>query len=100
MNAQHEDVWSYVEDAPAYASDVADLWHWSTNFDAGRGPISLFLDIIGWSDEVLGEPTYNLKDAALGYLEISKLADALKQYSDRPTDVREWVEGLLAFDES
>jgi len=96
----YEDVWQYAENAPEYATATADLWHWSTNYDAGKGPISLFLDLIGWSDENLGEPIYDLKDASLGYLELSKLADALKEYSDRPTDVREWIDGLLQYDGS
>ena len=99
-HTEHEDVWQYAENAPAYASDVADLWYWSTNYDAGRGPITLFLDLIGWSEENIGEPLYNLKDASLGYVELDKLAKALTQYADRPTDVMEWVEGLLAYDEA
>src|SRR5690348_16456010 len=96
----HEDVWSFVEDAPDYASDVADLWHWSTNYDAGKGPIALFLDLIGWSEENIGEPLYNMKDASLGYLELDKLAKALTQYADRPQDVMSWVETLLQYDEA
>jgi hypothetical protein len=95
------DVWSFVESAPDYVSDVADLWHWSTNYDAGKGPITLFMDMIGWSEDNIGEPLYNMKeDAGFGYVELDKLADALKQYTARPTDVRAWVDELLSFDES
>jgi len=94
------DVWSFVENAPDYVSDVADLWHWSTNYGAGEGPITLFLDLIGYSDEEFGQPVYaptvrlmsnaatgplardmSSWDASLGYLELDKLADALKQYT-------------------
>jgi hypothetical protein len=35
-----------------------------------------------------------------GYVELDKLADALKQYADRPTDVRAFVDELMQFDES
>lgn len=99
--AQYADVWEYAENAPDYADAVSDLWHWSTNFDAGRGPITLFLDLIGWSAENIGENPYGLGDASsLGYVELDKLADALKQYADRPADVMAWIEGLLAYDES
>lgn len=94
------DVWSFTEHAPDFASDVADLWHWSTNYDAGRGPFTLFVDLIGWSDDNLGEPLYSLKDASLGYLELAKLSAALAQYAERPHDVRAWVDELLTFDES
>ncbi len=97
---QYEDVWQYQENAPEYAKATADLWYWSTNFDGGKGPITLFLDLIGWSDEELGEPLYDLKTANLGYVELDKLAKALSEYADRPQDVREWVDGLLAYDES
>jgi hypothetical protein len=96
----YEDVWQYAEAAPDYAEAVADLWHWSTNYDAGRGPITLFLDLIGWSEENIGEPLYSLAGASLGYVELDKLAKALTQYADRPQDVRGWVDGLLAFDEA
>lgn len=85
-----------TENAPEYARAVADLYDWSMNFDAGKGPFSLFADLIGWSEDELGEPIYNLKDASLGYLELSKLADALKEYAENPSDVRRFVDELIA----
>jgi len=100
MDTKHEDVWAFTEDAPDYASDVADLWHWSTNYEAGKGPFTLFVDLIGWSEDNIGETLYDLTSASLGYVELSKLADALKQYADRPQDVRAWVDELLTYDES
>ena len=96
----YADVWEYAENAPDYASATSDLWHWSTNYHAGRGPITLFLDLIGWSEENVGEPLYNMREASLGYLELSKLAGALQEYAARPTDVRAWIDGLLAYDGS
>lgn len=100
VNVEHADVWEYAEAAPDYAKATADLWYWSTNYDSGKGPITLLLDLIGWSEEHIGEPLYNMKDASLGYVEIGKLADALAEYANRPTDVMAWLEGLLNFDES
>jgi hypothetical protein len=100
MATAHDNIWSFVDDTPAYADAVAELWHWSTNYDCGKGPITLFLDLIGWSDDNLGEPLYNLKGESLGYVELSKLASALDQYTDRPADVRAWIDELLAFDEA
>ncbi len=97
---EHGDVWAYAENAPAYADAVSDLWHWSTNYDAGKGPVTLFLDLIGWSADNIGQALYDLNDASLGYVELDKLAKALTQYADRPTDVVAWVEGLLAYDEA
>src|SRR3954468_17678079 len=89
------DVWELCENAPQYCESVADLYHWSTNYDAGRGPMTLFLDLIGWSEDNIGEPLYSLKDASLGYLELDKLAKALGEYADRPTDVLSFVDELM-----
>jgi hypothetical protein len=101
MTAQtHEDVWQYTENAPTNAQDVSDLWHWSTNYDAGRGPFTLFLDLIGWSDDNYGEKFYNMNDMSLGYVELDKLARALGQYALNPRDVERWVDGLMAYDEA
>jgi hypothetical protein len=89
------DVWTMLEEPPDFAKAVADLYHWSTNYDAGKGPMTLFLDLIGWSEEHLGEPLYSLANASLGYVELDKLADALKEYTARPTDVSTWVDELI-----
>ena len=97
MPSTHHDIWSFVDDAPEYADAVADLWHWSTNYDCGKGPITLFLDLIGWSEDTIGKPLYSLSNASLGYVELDKLAAALRQYADRPMDVRHWVDELLTF---
>jgi hypothetical protein len=90
------DVWTLIEDAPERVSATADLYSWSTNYPAGSGPFALFLDLIGWSDDELGEPIYSLKDASLGYVELDKLGLALREYSDRPSDVRGFVDELMA----
>ena len=91
------DIWKMLEaDAPAGCEGIQDLYSWSLNFDAGKGPMTLFLDLIGWSDEQIGEPLYSLKDASLGYVELSKLAKALSEYADSPHEVREYVDQLLA----
>jgi hypothetical protein len=91
------DIWTTLEqNAPEHCEAVQDLYSWSLNYDPGKGPMTLFVDLIGWSEDNLGEPIYSLKDASLGYLELSKLADALTAYSDYPHHVREYVDALLA----
>jgi hypothetical protein len=90
------DVWELCDAPPAGCEAVADLYHWSTNHDPGRGPFSLFADLIGWSDDELGAPIYNLADTSLGYLELGKLAAALAEYADDPHDVRAFVGKLIA----
>ncbi len=100
MQETEQDVWTFTESAPDYARATSDLWYWSTNHDAGRGPITLYLDLIGWSDDNIGEPLYSLADASLGYIELAKLAAALTEYADRPQDVREWVDRLCSLEGS
>ena len=88
-----------LDKAPAYAEATARLWSWSENYDYPT-PASLFLDLIGYSDEHVGEPLFDLRQVAnrLGYLEIDMLANALKEYADRPGDVMEYVERLAIAD--
>jgi hypothetical protein len=93
---ERKDFWQLLENAPSYAEGVADLFHWSTNYDYPT-PATLFLDLIGYSDKHFGEPMFDLKHVPgrLGYLELGKLAKALDEYSDRPSDVLEYVQQLL-----
>lgn len=99
MPIDHErDVWQLCEEPPQGCEAVADLYHWSTNYDAGCGPFSLFADLIGWSADELGQPIYSLDEAhrTLGYVELDKLGLALREYADRPHDVRGFVDELIA----
>lgn len=95
MNAT-QDIWTLLEeDAPSGLAAVQDLYSWSLNFDAGRGPFTLYLDLLGWSGDNIGETLYSLADASLGYVELRKLAEALTAYADRPHDVRAYVDLLM-----
>jgi hypothetical protein len=92
---QFADVWEALENPTEATSHTADLYNWSTNYDAGKGPFSLFADLIGWSDENLGEPIYNLSTLSLGYMELDKLGKALVEYANAPGIVREYVDLLI-----
>ena len=80
---------------------VADLYSWTLNYEPGRGPFSLFLDLIGWSADNIGEAVYAVVYAAtmgamgLGFEECSRLGAALVEYSDRPFEVHAYVTDLL-----
>jgi hypothetical protein len=89
------DFWALLEDPPKACADVAALWSWSLNYDAGKGPATLFLDLIGWAQEEYGQALYNLADASLGYRELEYLRDALSEYLADPHSVREFVSTLL-----
>ena len=84
-----------IEEAGMNVWDVADLYSWSLNFDAGRGPFALFLDLIGWSQDNYGETFYDLPNMSLGYVELGKLGRALMQYALNPRDVQEYADALM-----
>lgn len=90
------DIWAMLEaPAPQGCEGVQDLYSWSLNYDPGKGPFTLLLDLIGWSDDEIGESLY-VADYPLGYVECSKMAVALTEYADRPHDVREYIDALMA----
>ena len=82
--------------APEYAEDTAHLFYWcegNYNFPA---PSSLFLDLIGYSEEEHGQRLTSEKAwPALGYLELDLIAKALTEYTSRPDDVYAFVEKLM-----
>lgn len=60
------------------------LFDWSKNFEPGKTPASLFLDIIGYSDEILGAELVADKTKAhefMGYTEYCMLGKALQVYN-------------------
>lgn len=99
MNSKYN---SLLENAPEHVTETANLFRWSEgNYDSGHSPAQLFLDLTGILTEDLGMELFTASPMAdaLGYLELSMLADALKEYTARPQDVTAWVEALLAADE-
>ena len=89
-----DQLWELLETETGQ-SPVGDLYSWSLNYDSGKGPFTLFLDLIGWSEDEIGEPLYSLADASLGYVELSKLAEALTQYAEDPTATMGVVTALM-----
>jgi hypothetical protein len=101
VSGEGRDIWALLEqDAPKGCDAVQDLYSWSLNFDAGKGPFALFLDIIGWSEENLGEAIYNASKPVIGYLEAAKLGAALTEYADQPHGVMAYVEALMAAEDN
>jgi hypothetical protein len=81
--------------APDYAGDTAHLFSWCEgNYDF-PAPSSLFLDLVGYSEDNHGESLTARKMPSLGYLEIDLLAKALTEYAKRPNDVRAFVDKLM-----
>jgi hypothetical protein len=89
-------IWQLLEEtAPKGCESVQDLYSWSLNYDAGKGPFTLFLDLIGYSFEEFGDTLYQLTESSLGYVELGKLALALTEYADRPSDVHTFITTLI-----
>ena len=88
-----------IENPPSCAEAVARLWSWSENYDYPT-PATLFLDLIGYSDEESGEPLFDMRKLSnrFGYLELDMLADALKEYADCPQDVYAYTQRLATAD--
>ena len=81
--------------APEYAADTAHLFSWCEgNYDY-PAPSSLYLDLIGYSEEEHGERLTSNGWPSLGYLELNLLANALTEYATRPNDVYQFVSKLM-----
>jgi hypothetical protein len=81
--------------APEYASDTAHLFSWCEGNYNYPAPSSLYLDLIGYSEEEHGERLTSNSWPSLGYLELDLLAKALTEYATRPNDVYQFVSNLM-----
>lgn len=97
---QTQTAYDLLDNPPPFATAVADLWRWAENYDYPT-PASLFLDLIGYSDEEYGQPLFDLAKVPerLGYLEIGQLGEALIQYAEMPNEVRAWIDTVMAAEE-
>jgi hypothetical protein len=86
--------WEMVDTGhPDYVTEVVALINWSENCESPT-PLCLFLDLVGWSETQLGDNLCQ-KMPDLGYIELDYLADALKEYAKKPTDVYNWLCELM-----
>lgn len=81
--------------APDYAADTARLFSWSEGNYSFPAPSSLYLDLIGYSEEEHGERLTSNAWPSLGYLELDLLAKALTEYATRPNDVYQFISNLM-----
>jgi len=81
--------WDYYEQ-DTKVEETRALFEWSENCEY-PSPASLFLDIIGMSEEIAGGRLCDNKMPNLGYLECDYLGDALKEYATNPQEVEDWV---------
>ncbi len=89
---------------PAQAAAIEELHDWSLNYNAGRNPYCVFLDLIGYSYDRWGCDAYIAPPATadggryssvLGYKELVLLSAALNIFEDNGYDqVYEWCDLL------
>jgi len=78
------------------AQPIGTLYDWATNYEAGRNPFTLFLDLIGWSADEYGETLFQGDPSSvIGYVEAGQLGDALSAWADHPALVRDVVAALM-----
>ena len=56
---------------------LKDLYEWSANFESGKNPFCVYLDLIGYSQKYYGENIVENPSECLGYLEYTMLANCL-----------------------
>ncbi len=84
-----------LEEGACYFPEIHALYNWSMNYEAGKGPFTLLIDLVGYSQEQYGAPLYDLSKPPLGYLELDYLADALKEYADKGGNAHDFIERIL-----
>jgi hypothetical protein len=88
------DIWEFLERPNPHAPEAQGLYWWGLNFDRGSSPFLVFLDLIGWSEDNYGHRLAT-RTLTLGYVELSHLGEALKEYALNPQGVTAWVDALM-----
>jgi len=102
MNDTKKDIWDVLGDVKPSQEHTASLISWSMNYDLKTGtPYHIFLDLIGYSDDVYGTLLFNHKDFSrvLGFMELDYLGDALKEYANNPQAVLDLLGEIDEIDE-
>ena len=65
---------------------LKDLFEWSANFDSGKNPFCIYLDLIGYSKEYYGANLVANPSDYLGYLEYTMLSNCLALFENNGYD--------------
>lgn len=95
----HDDL-TDVDKIPAQLQPILALYRWSygNEFGSAYKPFHLYLDLVGWSREELGEILFRPEkhhQLHFGAIEMDYIADALKCWADRPTDSENYISKLI-----
>jgi hypothetical protein len=85
-----------IDNAPETLSRIARLWSVSSNYEY-PSPATVFIDLIGYTEEEFGEPLTTMKEAVrrLDFVGLGLIGQALDEYTDRPNDARVFIQELL-----
>lgn len=97
MTTQIKTVEQVLEEGGERYPEIVALYNWGLNYEPGEGVFTLFLDLIGYAMDEIGEPLYNLANVShtLGYLELDYLGDALKEYARIGEDAYYFVVSII-----
>lgn len=84
-----------LEAGEARFPEITALYNWSLNYEAGKTPFTLLIDLIGYTADNYGESLFNMAKTPLGYLELDYLADALKEYATIGQDAYDYIVAIL-----
>jgi hypothetical protein len=90
------ETYELIDKAPETLSRIAQLWSFSSNYDYPT-PATIFIDLIGYTEEEFGEPLTTMKQAveSLDFISLGLIGQALDEYTDRPDDARNFITQLL-----
>jgi len=90
------ETYELIDNAPETLSRIARLWSVSSNYDYPT-PATIFIDLIGYTEEEFGEPLTTMKEAVrrLDFIGLGLIGQALDEYTDRPNDARKFISDLL-----
>lgn len=95
MDTKDKTLEQVIEKGESIFPEITSLYQCSGNYAPGQTPMTLFLDLIGYSEEMIGSSLYDMNSTPLGYLEMDYLGDALKEYASKGQIAYEYVCELL-----
>ena len=98
METKEKTLEQLLEEGENRFPEIVGLYQWSLNYEAGKTPFTIFIDLIGYSDNEIGMKVFDYSESiykTLGYLEISYLGDALKEYADKGESAYDYVVAII-----
>ena len=98
MNTKERTLEQVLEQGGERFGNIVALYEWSLNYEVGKTPFTLFIDLIGYSEEEFGSKVFDYQQGihkTLGYLELDYLGDALKEYATIGSDAYDFVAELM-----